>query len=183
MRLRSRWRLAQIFITAAWDSGPISLRLGERRAATATERASLGSFLLTAPVFNSRTRAASFGWTSTTRSPAVTSCSARRRPRHFAPSIAQVRSGHPLAHSSNRSTWVTEELTRISPSFASTPSRATAVWEPLWGSMPIITADMRASFAFGQVRTAAGMSDFGSTGALASFEPHHGEIRRAGTSI
>jgi hypothetical protein len=49
--------------------------------------------------------------------------------------------------------------------------------------MPIITADMRASFAFGQVRTAAGMSDFGSTGALASFEPHHGEIRRAGTSI
>jgi hypothetical protein len=33
----------------------------ERSAATATDLASLGSFLFTALVFNSRTRAASFG--------------------------------------------------------------------------------------------------------------------------
>jgi Uracil DNA glycosylase superfamily len=42
----------------------------ERSAATATERASLGSFLRTAPAASSHTRAPSLGCTSSTRSPA-----------------------------------------------------------------------------------------------------------------
>ena len=44
----------------------------------ATERASLGSFLLTLPVANSRTREPSLGCTSRTVSPADTSCWASR---------------------------------------------------------------------------------------------------------
>jgi hypothetical protein len=64
---------------------------GERIAATATERASLGSFLFTVPVFSSRTLAASLGWTSRTRSPAASSCCASSRPSPVAPSIAQTR--------------------------------------------------------------------------------------------
>ena len=51
---------------------------GERSAATATDRASLGSFLFTAPFASSRTRAPSLGCTSRTRSPAASSCWASR---------------------------------------------------------------------------------------------------------
>ena len=73
-RPRSLLRLAQTRSTAAWSSAPTSFTPRERSAATAIERASLGSFLFDLPLCSSRTRAASFGWTSTTRSPAETSC-------------------------------------------------------------------------------------------------------------
>ena len=66
---RSRRRLDQTFSTAAWSSGRASRTPGERSAATATDRASLGSFLFTFPVASSRTRAPSLGCTSSTRSP------------------------------------------------------------------------------------------------------------------
>ena len=75
----------------------------ERSAATATERASLGSFLLMSPVASSRTRAASLGGTSSTRSPAASSCWASRWPTPPAPSTAQARCGHACAHASSRS--------------------------------------------------------------------------------
>src|ERR1700730_13493148 len=71
---RSRRRLDQTFSTAAWSSGRPSRTPGERSAATATDRASFGSVLFTFPVASSRTRAPSLGCTSTTRSPADSSC-------------------------------------------------------------------------------------------------------------
>jgi hypothetical protein len=56
---RSGRRLDQTFRTAAWSSARASRTPGERSAATATERASFGSFLFTFPVASSRTRAPS----------------------------------------------------------------------------------------------------------------------------
>jgi hypothetical protein len=53
--------LDQTFSTAAWSSGRASQTPGERSAATATDRASLGSFLFTFPAASSRTRAPSLG--------------------------------------------------------------------------------------------------------------------------
>jgi hypothetical protein len=47
--------------TAAWSSRLTSWREAERSAATATERASLGSFLFTARVASSRTPGAELG--------------------------------------------------------------------------------------------------------------------------
>ena len=70
----------------------------DRSAASATERASFGSFLFTAPAASSRTRAARLGCTSSTFSPAATSCWASRCPRPPALSTAQDRSGQATAH-------------------------------------------------------------------------------------
>ena len=60
-----------------------------RSATIAAERASLGSVLSIRPVSINRTRADSFGGTSTTCSPAPTSCWANIAPIPVAPSIAQ----------------------------------------------------------------------------------------------
>ena len=68
---------------------------------------------------NSRTRDASFGWTSRTRSPAATSCWASSRPSPAAPSTAQVRSGHAAAHSASFPACAADARTRISPSGSS----------------------------------------------------------------
>jgi hypothetical protein len=56
--------LAQTFSTAAWSSALTTVVAGERSAATATGRASSGSFLFVDPDASSRTRAPSLGWTS-----------------------------------------------------------------------------------------------------------------------
>ena len=146
VRPRSRWRLDQTLRTAAWSSGFTSRRELERSAAMATDRASLGSFLFVSPAASSRTRAPSFGCTSSTRSPAATSCWASREPSPRAPSTAQVRSGQPAAHATSRPAWAAEARTRSSPSGTSAASIATAVCEPLCGSTPIITAAINRSF-------------------------------------
>ena len=78
VRPRSRWRLDHTLSTAAWFSAATGRGAAERSAAMATDRASLGSFLLVAPVASSRTRAPSLGCTSSTSSPAATSCWASR---------------------------------------------------------------------------------------------------------
>jgi predicted outer membrane repeat protein len=62
-----------------------------RSATTATDRASLGSFLFGRPVASNRARDARVAGTSTTTSPAATSCWASRWPSPPADSIAQVR--------------------------------------------------------------------------------------------
>ena len=142
---RSRRRLDQTFSTAAWSSGRAWRTPGERSAATATERASLGSFLFTFPVASSLTRAPSFGCTSRTRSPADSSCWASRWPRPPAPSTAQVRSGQAAAHSSSRLACASLARTRSCPSGSSAPLIATAVCEALCGSIPIITPAMNGS--------------------------------------
>ena len=142
VRPRSRWRLDHTFSTAAWSSGLTSRTPGERSAATATERASFGSFLFTSPAASSRTRAPSLGCTSSTRSPAATSCWASRCPRPPAPSTAQVRSGQAAAHASSRSACAAQARTRSSPSGSSAALIATAVCEALCGSTPIITTAM-----------------------------------------
>ena len=139
---RSRRRLDQTFSTAAWSSGLASRTPGERSAATATDRASLGSFLFTFPDASSRTRAPSLGWTSSTRSPADSSCWASRWPRPPAPSTAQARCGQAAAHASSRSACAPLARTRSSPSCSSDPLIATAVCEALCGSIPIITEAM-----------------------------------------
>ena len=100
----------------------------------------MGSFLLVSPACSSRTRAASLGGTSSTCSPAVTSCWASKCPSPSAPSTAQARSGHPAAHASSCSAWDGQASTRSSPSGSSPTLIATAVCELLWGSIPIITS-------------------------------------------
>ncbi len=140
----------------------------------------MGSFLLTSPLSSSWARAASLGCTSTTRSPAATSCWATKYPRPEAFSTAQVRSGHALAHSLKRASCSGPDRTRNWPSVASCSSMATAVCEPLCGSMPIVTA-MKTSFGHWGSWTVAGTSDFRDSGARASFQPRHDEARRVGT--
>ena len=97
------------------------------------------------PVASSRTRAASLGGTSSTRSPAAASCWASRWPTPPAPSTAQVRCGQACAHPSSRSIWAPQARTRSWPSGTSAGSIATAVCEALCGSIPIITATMGTS--------------------------------------
>ena len=139
-RDRSRCRLAHTFSTRAWPSAVTTCLAADRSAATATDRASLGSFLLVFPVCSSRTRAASLGCTSSTRSPAATSCWASRPPSPRAPSTAQVRSGRARAQATSLLAWSGQARTRSVPSGSSAAPTATAVCEPLCGSIPIITA-------------------------------------------
>jgi hypothetical protein len=74
-----------------------------RSATMAADRASLGSLLSIRAVFINRTRADSFRGTSTTCSPAPTSCWSNIAPIPVAPSIAQVRgSNAAAAHSSSQ---------------------------------------------------------------------------------
>ena len=68
----------------------------------AAERASLGSVLSIRPLSINRTRAESFGGTSTTCSPAPTSCWANSAPMPVAPSIAHRRGSNRAAHSKSR---------------------------------------------------------------------------------
>jgi hypothetical protein len=100
------------------------------------------------PACSSRTRDASFGWTSRTRSPAATSCWASSRPTPAAPSTAQVRSGHAAAHSASFPACAADARTRISPSGSSAGPITTAVCDPLCGSTPIITAVIARSKSF-----------------------------------
>ena len=81
---RVRWspmsvlRLAKRRSTSTVADGSTRRSPGDRRAATATESASFGSFLFERPVPSTRTREANVAGTSTTSSPAPTSCWARR---------------------------------------------------------------------------------------------------------
>jgi hypothetical protein len=87
---------------------------------------------------SSRARAASLAGTSTTCSPAATSSWAIPRPRPLAPSTAQRRSGHCFAQASScRPAWLVA-ASRCWPSSRLWGSRATAVNERLWGSMPMV---------------------------------------------
>src|SRR5215469_4523514 len=150
----------------------------------ATDRASLGSFLFTSPVASSRTRAPSLGGTSSTRSPADSSCWASRWPMPPAPSTAQVRRGQAAAHATSRSAWAAQARTRSSPSGSSAALIATAVCEALCGSTPIITAAIETLLPYRRARTVAGTPDPRDLrDAHASLEPRHGEAPAAGTSF
>ena len=73
--LPSSWfRLARRRSTSRWFASSTERRLGERRAAMATDSASFGSFLLERPVPSTRTLEARVAGTSRTRSSARTSC-------------------------------------------------------------------------------------------------------------
>jgi hypothetical protein len=141
-RARSRCLFAHTFSTTAWSSAITGRGALDRSAATATDKASFGSFLLVSPACSSRTRAASFGGTSSTRSPAATSCWASRHPSPAAPSTAQARSGHARAHATSCAACAGQALTCTFPSGSSPGPIATAVCEPLCGSTPIITIAM-----------------------------------------
>jgi hypothetical protein len=76
---RERWlptsvlRLANRRSISTWSAAATLASTGVRKAATATEKASLGSFLLDDPEARTLTRAAKVAGTSTTTSPAATS--------------------------------------------------------------------------------------------------------------
>jgi hypothetical protein len=105
----------------------------------ATERASLRSVLSELPVPNTRTLAAKLGGTSSTVSPAATSCWATSKPRPPAASTAQVRSSNRSAQPRSRWAWAGVARTEVAANTASVSSTATAAWVALWGSIPIIT--------------------------------------------
>jgi translation initiation factor IF-2 len=183
-RLRSRCRLAQIFSTAAWSSGRTGRQDGERSAATAAERASFGSFLFTAPAASSRTRAASLGCTSSTRSPAATSSWASRCPSPPAPSTAQVRSGHACARPAAAAParpgpgpgpGLAEPHPRPAPPPCAIPYAGPRRSSPPPRPAPFLTFTPdgnrggHALLQIGHRRT--------------SYEPRHGEVRQAGTSF
>ena len=71
---------------------------------------------------------------------ARTSCWASRPPSPRAPSTAHVRSGQAPAQATSFPAWSGQAQTRSVPSGSSAPPTATAVCEPLCGSIPIITA-------------------------------------------
>jgi hypothetical protein len=71
-------RLASSRNTSTCPAGSTRRKPGERNAATATDNASLPSFLFELPVANNRARDASVAGTSTTVSPAETNCCANR---------------------------------------------------------------------------------------------------------
>jgi hypothetical protein len=77
-RARSVWCLTNSRHTAVWSAARTGASDGARNAATATERASLGSVLVDWPEASTRTREANVAGTSRTVSPAATSCWASR---------------------------------------------------------------------------------------------------------
>jgi hypothetical protein len=102
--------------TAAWSSARTWWRTGERSAATATERASFGSFLFDVPVESSLTRA-ELGLDIDD----MLACRQQLLGQHVpqparAPSTAQVRSGQAAARSSNCAAWLEQARTLSSPS-------------------------------------------------------------------
>ena len=105
----------------------------------AVESASLLSFLPALLEPNSRTRADSVGGTSTTCSPAPSSCWASSLPNPLADSIAQVRSPKGAAHANSRWVWHRSATTCSLAMGCSLLSLATAVWVALCGSIPMIT--------------------------------------------
>jgi hypothetical protein len=80
-------------------------------------------------------RAESVAGTSSTVSPAATSCCASNAPSPQADSMAQVRGMKLAAKWSSRSRWRRSALTRSSPITVSQWSSTAAVWDPLWGSI------------------------------------------------
>ena len=150
----------------------------------ATDRASSGSFLFVSPAASSRTRAPSLGGTSSTRSPAASSCWASRWPSPPAPPAAQVRCGQAAAQASRRSAWTAQARTRSSPSGSSAALIATAVCEALCGSTPIITAAMETLLPFRRARTVAGTPNSRTFVALTPLLSHAtARPRQAGTSF
>jgi hypothetical protein len=167
--------LAHTFSTTAKSPAHTWRGVLERSAATATGKASFGSFFFVSPASSSRTRAASLGGTSATRSPLATSCCARRQPSPPAPSTAQIRSGHACAHATSCPACDGQAFTRIRPSGCSAAPSATAVCEPLCGSIPIITAVMSTLQHIRRNEDPAAGMPYYSAGTRASFEPHRGE--------
>ena len=74
----SMFRFASRRSTSLCPTAATRRRSGDRNAAIATDSASFGSFLFDRPVANTRTRDANVAGTSTTVSPAATSCWASR---------------------------------------------------------------------------------------------------------
>ena len=101
-------------------------------------------------------------------------------PSPRAPSTAQVRSGQACAQATSFPAWSGQARTRSLPSGSSAAPTATAVCEPLCGSVPIITAISALPSSPATRRTAAGMPYTGpALGARPSFEPRHGKVRRS----
>ena len=116
-----------------------------RNATITTAWASVTSVLRPCPVSNTRARAASLAGTSSTRSPSASSRCASGRPVPFAPSIAQIRSGHCRATCRN-ARYPSVVIGNV-PTTRSTSrvSRASNVTDRLCGSTPMITRSITAA--------------------------------------
>jgi hypothetical protein len=79
------------------------------------------------------------------------------------------------AHASSRCACAAEARTRNSPSGSSPTPIATAVCEPLCGSIPIITAAMPSPPRDARCDRGGHALLQGRIGVRASFEPHHGK--------
>ena len=124
--------------TTVWSSRATERSCRWWRAAAATEQASARSVLRALLVPSRRARAASLAGTSTTGSPAATSSWAMPRPSPLAPSTAQRRSGQAAAQASRcRPVWALAG-SRSWPRSWLWGSRAAAVSERLWGSIPMV---------------------------------------------
>jgi hypothetical protein len=102
-------------------------RQADTPVAAATGRASLGSFLFTAPVASSHTRALSLGGTSSTRSPRRQQVLGQQMPEPTGPlhCPCPLRAGRRQA--SRRCAWAAEARTRSWPSGSPAALIATAV--------------------------------------------------------
>jgi hypothetical protein len=96
----------------------------------------MGIGLVGAAESRSRTRADNVGGTSSTVSPAATSCWASNTPSPDAASMAHVRGVKLAAKRSSWSRCRQSALTCSSPITVSVRSRTAAVWELLWGVDP-----------------------------------------------
>src|SRR5262249_54929982 len=152
-----------------------------RNATIAAERASCGSFFDDFVESSTRTLADNVGGTSTTSSPAATSCCARRYPSPDADSIAHRRCGNRSAQSNNTSHCLADDPTLNPSSPFSSRSTATAVCDPLCGSTPIVTTVITL-VPFSSWGPATGTPD--DNCAFASYEPRRGQRhQRRGCSL
>jgi hypothetical protein len=107
--------------------------------ATVATTASRRSVFRLWPVCRSRARPARLAGTSTTVSPALTSCCARKSPSPVAPSMAHVRSGHAADQFSRRLSVALFAGTRSCAMTSASFPTAAAVCEPVCGSIPMMT--------------------------------------------
>jgi hypothetical protein len=121
-RPRSRCRRDHTLSTAAWSSAVTWRRALASTAATLTDSASSGSFLLLAPVAGSRIRAPSFGWTPRTRSPAATqlrAVSGRRVPPARLRCHTRARAPHRARRAATRPSPATGAIASSTPATSS----------------------------------------------------------------
>ncbi len=145
---RERRRSTSSRSTVSCSSATTGRSPAIRVPTSATECASVASFLRPCPVANTRARADSFGGTSTTRSPSAKSRFAMCRPIPLQPSIAHTRSAHRRTDLSSSPYPSLSVQNRPPPTIASSAFMTSIVTDRLCGSIPITTGPTSPSISF-----------------------------------